>query len=183
MSNAPNDIAFLLSALRFSAEKHTHQRRKSEQRIPYINHPIEVAEVLSREGRISDPWILAAALLHDTVEDTDTSLNELAQHFGEQVAHWVAELSDNTCLSKQQRKQQQILNAPTASIVAKQIKLADKICNIKDITYAPPVGWSLERKRAYLQWAHAVVAGLRGCNPRLEAYFDQILNQAQQQLG
>ena len=182
-TSSPEDLNLLLRALRFSAEKHMVQRRKSAQRIPYINHPIEVAETLNSQGNITDIAILSAALLHDTVEDTETTLTELSQQFGQTVANLVAEVSDDKSLQPKERKRQQIIHAPTASHGAKQIKMADKICNIKDITHAPPVGWSMQRKYAYLQWSQEVMAGLRGANPALEAYFDDIFAQAKRILG
>lgn len=181
--SSPEDLNLLLRALRFSAEKHTVQRRKSAQKIPYINHPIEVAETLNTVGNITDATVLSAALLHDTVEDTDTTLDELCDLFGQVVADLVAEVTDDKSLPPKERKQQQIIHAASASHGAKQIKIADKICNIKDITHAPPVGWSLERKHAYLQWSQDVMVGLRGANPALETLFDDTFAQAKRLLG
>ncbi len=161
------DSAFF-EALRFAAERHAHQRRKGVEATPYINHPIAVAETLWRVGGVRDPALLIAALLHDLVEDTDTGLEELTQRFGAQVSALVAEVSDDKSLPKQQRKQLQIEHASQRSDGAKQLKLADKLCNITDLAEAPPAGWSLQRQRDYLEWTAAVVAGLLGVNPALE---------------
>jgi guanosine-3',5'-bis(diphosphate) 3'-pyrophosphohydrolase len=165
----------LLTALRFSVEKHTRQRRKNSEASPYINHPIAVAEVLARVGRIADLAMLQAALLHDTLEDTETTVEELRARFGEEVLQLVKEVTDDKSLPKPERKRLQIERAPQLSLRARQIKLADKICNVADINATQPMNWPLERKREYLDWAEKVVAGCRGSNWQLEEYFDSVL--------
>lgn len=170
-----NDSARLLEALRFSAEKHRNQRRKDRQASPYINHPIEVAEVLSSIGGVSDMTTLVAALLHDTIEDTDTTPEELEQRFGHEVRRLVEEMTDDKRLPKAERKRLQIAHAGAASHRAKLIKLADKICNVRDVTHAPPADWSLGRRAEYLEWCENVVAGCRGANAALEQHFDRVL--------
>ena len=156
----------------FAAEKHRHQRRKDAQASPYINHPIALASLLKREG-VDDVAVLCAALLHDTLEDTETTFDELRMHFGETIAMIVAEVSDDKALPKAERKRLQVQNARKASHRAKLVKLADKICNVVDMVGAPPASWSIERKREYLAWAKDVVDGLRGTHPALEALFDE----------
>jgi guanosine-3',5'-bis(diphosphate) 3'-pyrophosphohydrolase len=171
-----HDVSLLMQALRFSSEKHKNQRRKDAQALPYINHPIQVAETLWRIGKVRDMVTIVAALLHDTVEDTDTTLEEVRNVFGDEVALVVDEVSDNTSLPALERKRLQVEHSAHISSRAKQLKLADKICNIDDIAQqAPPLGWSLARKVAYLDWSEEVVEQLRGCNADLEQYYDALL--------
>ena len=172
-----------LHALTFAAEKHRNQRRKDADASPYINHPIAVASVLATEAAVSDEATLLAALLHDTVEDTGTTLQELEQLFGTEVAALVGEMSDDKSLPKETRKQLQVEHAPGASPKAKRLKIADKICNIRDVAENPPAGWSLDRRREYLDWTERVVAGCRETDPVLEALFDRALRDARIRLG
>ena len=167
-------LAPLLAALRLAAEKHRTQRRKGVDASPYINHPIEVAELLARVGGVRDVEVLAAAILHDTIEDTETTPEELENAFGARVRGLVAELTDDKSLPKAERKRLQREHAPHMSQDAKQIKLADKISNVREIGASPPDGWTLERRREYIAWARSVVAGCRGANPELERCFDRV---------
>ena len=166
------ELALLLKALAFSAHKHRDQRRKDAEASPYINHPIALADVLVNEGGVVDIEVLCAALLHDTVEDTDTSHRELANAFGSRVARIVAEVTDDKSLAREERKRLQVAHAAHLSPEAKLVKLADKICNLRDVADHPPASWDLPRLREYHDWAKQVVDGLRGANPRLEAAFD-----------
>ena len=168
----------IFRALQFAAEKHKHQRRKGGRDIPYINHPIAVATLLATVGGVTDTDLLAAALLHDTVEDTDTSPAELVAHFGADVAALVAEVTDDPSLSSAQRKRTQEREAGSKSSRAKLIRLADKACNVHDITWNPPPDWSIERRVEYFNWAERVVAQLRGIHAALEAHFDAVLAEA-----
>jgi len=167
-----SDLQLLLRALEFAAHKHRDQRRKDRKASPYINHPIALATVLTLEGRVTDSKVLAAALLHDTIEDTRTSYEELKAAFGGRVAKTVLEVTDNKRLRKHTRKRLQIEHAPDLSRDAKLVKLADKICNLRDLGVRPPVGWNKRRRREYFDWAKRVIDGLRGTNRRLEAAFD-----------
>lgn len=168
----------LLMALAFAAEKHRHQRRKDAAASPYINHPIAVANTLAVEGRVTDEAILLTACLHDTVEDTETTFEEIEEIFGTEVTNLVRNVTDDKSLEKAQRKQLQIEHAATASDKAKQIKIADKICNVRDITNSPPQDWSLQRRSEYLEWSQKVVSGCRGVNLRLERAFDDAIKKA-----
>ena len=163
----------LISALAFAAHKHRDQRRKDANASPYINHPIALANVLANEGLVGDEPVLIAAILHDTIEDTETTAEELTALFGETITAIVLDVTDDKALPKAERKRLQIEHAPTISAAAKLVKLADKICNLRDIVASPPEKWSLERKRAYFDWAKAVVDGLRGAHPELEQIFDE----------
>ncbi|MEB3323050.1 MAG: HD domain-containing protein [Synechococcaceae cyanobacterium] len=174
----PADVPDLLRALAFAATKHRDQRRKDAEASPYINHPIAVAHVLAVEGGVTDRDILVAAVLHDTVEDTETSFAELEAGFGTDVTRLVRELTDDKSLPKDERKRRQVRHATAASPGAKQIKLADKICNVRDITDTPPADWPVERRLAYLAWAREVVDGCRGTNAALERAFDAALARA-----
>jgi guanosine-3',5'-bis(diphosphate) 3'-pyrophosphohydrolase len=168
----------ILAALKFAAHKHRRQRRKDSEATPYINHPIAVAELLSRVGAITDLPTLQAAILHDTIEDTETSPEELEENFGQKVRLIVQELTDNKSLPKQERKRLQVEHAPNLSAHAKLIKLADKICNVSEFSVTQPADWPLERKLEYLDWAETVVAGCRNCNQSLERHFDAVLKQS-----
>jgi guanosine-3',5'-bis(diphosphate) 3'-pyrophosphohydrolase len=174
-----DDMTLFLTALKFAAVKHRNQRRKDRQAAtPYINHPIEVAEMLWRQGGVRDGVTLVGALLHDTLEDTDTTPEEIQNQFGTEVLALVQEVSDDKSLPKLERKRLQIEHAPHKSVRAKQLKLADKICNVYDISHSPPHNWSLKRCQEYLDWSEQVVAGLRGSNSDLEVHYDTILAQA-----
>ena len=173
----------LLEAIRFAADKHRNQRRRDSAKSPYINHPIEVAELLWKIGGVRDTNVLLAAILHDTVEDTDTRPEELSDRFGEEVRSLVMEVTDDKSLPKAKRKSLQIETAPYKSYGAKLIKLADKSCNVRNLISMPPEDWSLERRREYLLWTEQVVAGLRGTNAALEEYYDHELVNGKRLLG
>lgn len=173
-----NNLAKLLQAASFAAKKHRYQKRKGDDAEPYVNHPLEVANILAGVGKIEDYDILIAAVLHDTIEDTETTPEELTELFGERVCGFVLEVTDDKSLAKHERKQLQIEHAPHLSDGAKQIKLGDKISNITDVTNNPPAGWSRERRIEYVDWGARVVAGLRGVNTDLENYFDEIVRKA-----
>ncbi len=171
MNNAFDEVGLLLQAVAFAAEKHRNQRRKDAEATPYINHPIALANVLKQEGGIDDVTVLAAAILHDTIEDTETTADELRAIFGEEIAGIVLEVTDDKSLPKAVRKEEQIKHTAHASPKAKLVKLADKICNLRDIASNPPADWSEEQKREYFGWAAKVVAGCRGTSAKLEATF------------
>ena len=165
--------ALLFSALAFAADKHRNQRRKDADASPYINHPIALARVLTGEGGVTDAVVLAAAVLHDTIEDTQTTAEELREHFGEEITAVVQEVTDNKALDKAERKRLQVEHAAHLSSRAKLVKLADKICNIRDVATSPPADWPLRRRQEYFDWAKQVVEGLRGIHPALERVFDE----------
>jgi len=164
----------LISALAFAAHKHRDQRRKDAVASPYINHPIALANVLANEGDVDDERVLIAAILHDTVEDTETSEQELIREFGQEIASIVLEVTDDQLLPTAERKRLQVEHAGTISRQAKLVKLADKICNLRDIASSPPAGWSVTRKREYFDWAKWGFDGLRGGHPVLEDIFDEV---------
>jgi guanosine-3',5'-bis(diphosphate) 3'-pyrophosphohydrolase len=165
-------VALILKAAEFAARKHRDQRRKDPSASPYINHPIALAEILSGDGGVRSADVLAAALLHDTLEDTETTSAELRAAFGPKITRIVEEVTDDKRLPKQERKELQVLHAARISKSAKLVKLADKIANLSDIISSPPAGWSLRRKREYFEWAKRVIDQVRGTNARLERRFD-----------
>jgi guanosine-3',5'-bis(diphosphate) 3'-pyrophosphohydrolase len=172
MSSEQGRLAIIFRALAFAADKHRDQRRKDHFGSPYINHPIALVKVLCEEGGVTDTETLCAAFLHDTVEDTDATAAELEAVFGVAISGIVMEVSDDKGLPKSERKRRQIVHAGGASHAARLLKLADKICNLRDVDRSPPVGWDLARRQEYFDWAKAVIDQIRGTHPGLEALFD-----------
>lgn len=168
------DLAMILTALEFSSHKHRDQRRKDNNASPYINHPIGLANVLCNEGKVTNAKVICAALLHDTIEDTETTSDELKNAFGKGIANIVLEVTDDKSLPKAERKLAQIEHAKNSSKSAKLVKLADKICNLRDILFTPPADWTLARKREYFDWAKTVIDQVRGTNKKLERIFDEL---------
>lgn len=169
-------LRVILGAIRFAAEKHRDQRRKGKEASPYINHPIAVAEILTQHG-VQDTVTLLAAILHDTIEDTETTPEEIEERFGSDVRRVVEEVTDDKSASREARKAHQVEHAPRLSPRAKLVKIADKLTNVRDVVEAPPAGWPMERRLGYLEWARAVVEGCRGSNASLEAAYFQVLEQ------
>lgn len=165
-----------IAAARFAAERHARQKRKGASQHPYVNHLLAVADLLWRVGGVRDPDLLVAALLHDSVEDVGVEPGEIAVRFGPAVRDLVLEVTDDKALTRAERKAQQVVQAGRKSPGARQLKLADKICNLADLAQDPPVHWDRERRVEYLNWSAQVGAGLRGVNPDLERLFDDTLN-------
>ncbi|XP_034248287.1 guanosine-3',5'-bis(diphosphate) 3'-pyrophosphohydrolase MESH1 [Thrips palmi] len=176
MSDCVDILGMLVKCSNFAAVKHSTQRRKDPAKTPYINHPIGVAYILTEEGGVRDASVIMAAILHDTVEDTDTTLDEIKKEFGHQIAGIVAEVTDDKALPYDERKRLQIVHAPTSSREAKLVKLADKLYNLRDLEKATPEGWSDEKVAEYFKWSSKVVEGLRGTNRQLEASLDEIFS-------
>jgi len=166
----------VLKATQFAALKHCDQRRK-DGKTPYIIHPISVAMILSEIGSIEDPEILSAALLHDTLEDTDTSAHELDKNFGSRVRIIVEELTDNDMLTFLQCKQMQIENAPYLSKNATLVRIADKISNVSDVIENPPPEWNQKRCNKYVDWAEAVMNNCQKVNQDLENHFFELITE------
>jgi guanosine-3',5'-bis(diphosphate) 3'-pyrophosphohydrolase len=164
----------VLKAAHFAAQKHAGQRRKGAAAEPYINHLLEAAELVASALAEPDTNLIIAALLHDTVEDTGTTKEELAETFGSDVADLVMEVTDDKSLPKAERKRLQVVHASQISVRAQAIKLADKISNLRAIVSSPPADWSVERKREYFDWAKRVVDGLSAPNQILKAEFERL---------
>jgi GTP diphosphokinase / guanosine-3',5'-bis(diphosphate) 3'-diphosphatase len=176
------DFSLFISALKFCAEKHRNQRRKDFERTPYLNHPVEVAETLWSVGRVREMAVLIAALLHDVIEDTETAPKEISSRFGDEVLSMVLEVTDDKMLPKSKRKELQVLHAAQLSYGAKLIKIADKISNVRDVTWSHPPDWSLKRRLEYLEWSERVVKGLGVCNAELEELFYNVLIEGKKEL-
>lgn len=173
----------LSKALLFAAKKHTDQRRKGDRAEPYVNHLIEVVDLLAAHTDGKDGDLLAAGALHDTIEDTGTKYEELKKEFGQNVADIVQECTDDKSLPKAERKRLQALNAPHKSDSAKMVKMADKISNLRSILDSPPPDWSMDRKKEYFNWAKSVVDGCRGVNAGLESEFDTTYQRGARKFG
>ena len=163
----------IFAAAKFAAEKHAAQKRKGEAAEPYVNHLIEVAQLIASSSEQLDANLVMAGLLHDTIEDTGTTAAELEQVFGADVSSLVVELTDDKSLPKDVRKELQVEHAPHKSPRAQVIKLADKISNLRSLLTSPPANWSTERKRDYFAWAQRVVNALSAPNPILKAEFER----------
>ena len=155
MSTRITSLQKLMYASYFSAQKHSEQRRKDIKKTPYINHPIEVSFFLTKHG-VVDTDVLCASLLHDTIEDTNTTKEELIEHFGKRVCDIVLECSDDKSLDSVSRKKLQIEHACSASIPARLVKLADKWSNISSLLKSPPSSWTKERIYGYVVWGRSV---------------------------
>ena len=182
-----DDIALILKALEFAAVRHRKQFRKGEDKSPYINHPIQVANLLVNEAGEKDLVLIAAAILHDVVEDTVDGKKEkrklvelIRNEFGEDVLSVTLEVTDDKSLSKKERKRLQVEHAPHLSVKARKLKIADKIMNVRDITINPPEKWPQQRILKYLDWSEKVVGGLRGSNPGLDAIFSETLKKGRE---
>ena len=157
----------------FAAYKHSNQRSKDVVPSPYLDNPIALVDVLANKGRLDDERLMVAAVLHDTLEDTQTTERELDKLFGKELADLVKEVTDDKSLPIAERKRLQIVHAKTLSRRAKLVKLADKICNLRDMAHAPPAGWGLARRQDYFDWAKQVIDEIRGVHPTLERIFDE----------
>jgi guanosine-3',5'-bis(diphosphate) 3'-pyrophosphohydrolase len=171
-----NNYEQILAAAHFAADKHKFQRRKGYLRIPYINHPLKVAHTLTISGE-NDSKLLISALLHDVLEDTNTTESELIDLFGKEITSIVKEVTDDMKLPDLQRKELQVIKAPHLSREAKLIKIADKLCNINDIL-CYPIHWSRARKVRYAEWSLRVFEGCKGQNEKLDKYFLEVQQKA-----
>jgi len=168
-----NNIVLVSRAADFAAHQHAGQRRKGIAQEPYINHLAEVAHLIAEATEGSDAELVAAGWLHDTVEDTETTREDLEREFGSDVAALVAEVTDDKSLPKAERKRLQVTHAPKKSKRARMLKIADKTSNLRSLVTSPPDDWERERLLDYLDWAEQVVTGCRGVNPNLEKAFDE----------
>jgi GTP diphosphokinase / guanosine-3',5'-bis(diphosphate) 3'-diphosphatase len=185
MSDSEAAILKILKALHYAAYRHRKQFRKGEEKTPYINHLIQVANLLSNEAGESDQVLLSAAILHDIIEDTVNSeeeremlTKEIRKEFGEEILALILEVTDDKTLLKEERKRLQIEKASSKSAKAKKLIIADKTMNIRDLVDFPPVGWNIERIVAYLNWSEKVFAGLGIENSGLDNLFKEALERA-----
>jgi len=150
----------------FAATKHSNQKRKNKAGSPYINHPIEVALLIATVAGVTNIEILQAALLHDTVEDTDTTFDEIEKHFGKVVRDIVVEVTDPKGLTKLGRKKYQL--EFNFSPAAQLIKMADKLNNLSDMLVEAPPAWDLLGIQGYTVWGKKVVDRFKGANKGLD---------------
>jgi (p)ppGpp synthase/HD superfamily hydrolase len=170
------DVHHLLEAVEFAAYKHQKQVRKDKGRTPYLVHPLSVAHHLLTVGSVRDPDIIIAGLFHDILEDTETSYQELVNLFGERVAAFVQEVTDDKNLPKEERKRLQIVTAPHKSAGAAQIKLADKWDNLSDLLTNRMPDWSEQRIQDYFKWAKSVIEALPWVNASLLSAVRRVLS-------
>lgn len=176
-------MQIVLRAARFASIKHVSQKRKGVAAEPYLNHLIEVAELISLALPEVDANLIAAAFLHDTIEDTETSKQELVEAFGDDITGLVGEVTDDKSLPKADRKRLQIEHAPGLTARAQIIKIADKISNLRAILLTPPPDWDVARKQEYLEWARRVVAACTVTNAFLRTEFEFAFEQARKKLS
>lgn len=167
------DIVLLAKAMDFAARAHVNQRRKGQVQEPYINHPIDVCRRLADATGGTDVNLIAAGLLHDTMEDQGISYDQLAKEFNADVASLVREVTDDMAIPKPERKLLQVKFAGSKSPRAKKLRLADKTSNLYSLLTSPPPHWGMERRFAYFEWAKQVADNCRGVCPHLEARFDE----------
>jgi (p)ppGpp synthase/HD superfamily hydrolase len=177
-----NAVSMIADAFLFAAQRHVNQRRKGKRAEPYLNHLAEVAALVARATGGNDPALVCAAILHDTVEDTRTSSEELAARFGNDVAVLVMEVTDDKRLRKAKRKQLQIEHAASKSPRARILKLADKTSNLRALAESPPADWDRARRSEYVRWARAVCQPFAGCNEWLELEFATVVANAERRL-
>jgi (p)ppGpp synthase/HD superfamily hydrolase len=171
-------LALTARAADFAGRKHVNQRRKGASQEPYINHLAEVASLLATTAVEPDAYLVAAGWLHDTIEDTRTTKEELEKEFGRFVSDIVLEVTDDKSLPKETRKRLQIATTAGKSREARLLKIADKTSNVFALATSPPADWETARIVEYIQWAEAVVASCRGLNAELEKAFDMACDAA-----
>ena len=167
------ELRRLTKALLFAAEAHRNQRRKGAAQEPYLNHLIEVVDLVVQATGGTDMDMVIAALLHDVVEDTPTTYEDVAASFGERVTELVRENSDNMSLPKAERRRARIAAMALKSREARIVKMADVISNLRAIAVSPPAGWSAERKLGYLEGCRQLVDAGRGTEATIERIFDE----------
>src|SRR6516165_10557801 len=131
-------LRLVSEAAELAARRHNGMARKGRGGEPYINHLAEVANLLATATDGADAELVAAGWLHDAIEDTDTTREELAQKFSDRVAALVVECTDDMSLPKAERRRRQVTDAPKKSASAKLIKIADKISNIGGRIHVAP---------------------------------------------
>lgn len=166
------DFEKLLTAVEYAAKKHEGQVRKDAEKTPYIVHPLGVAEILWNEGGIRSVNVLTAAILHDTLEDTDATEIEIESLFGPRVLYTVIEVTNDPSLTGEENKQRQVDHAPTLSLDGQLVKLADRLYNVRDLRNPPP-SWSNEKVDQYYGWGEKLLNALTGTNEALETALDQ----------
>ncbi len=176
-SLSQQEVDQIFDALDFAAEKHKLQTRKNKAKTPYISHPIGVAYNVMHYGEVKDADIIMGALLHDTVQDTETTLDELTKIFNSQVSSYVRELTMDKSLAQVEKKRAEVIKAADRSIGAAQIELADKLYNVTDLLNNPPDGWTQSRIDGYYQWVQSVIDRLPPANEKLKGATEIVINE------
>lgn len=167
------------TAVLYAFRLHDGQVRKDRDQTPYIAHPLRVAERLRAHG-VTDSDLLAAAVLHDTIEDCGTSYERLSAHFGERVAGLVAELTNDKRLPKAESKRQMLEDLPRHSAAARTVKLADRLDNLEDMEGSD---WDLARRRDYVEESALLLSACRGVHPGLEQALEEAMARARRALA
>jgi guanosine-3',5'-bis(diphosphate) 3'-pyrophosphohydrolase len=175
-------VRLISEAAELAARRHKNMVRKGRGGEPYANHLAEVANLLAIATDGADAELVAAGWLHDTLEDTDTTTQELSLRFSDRVASLVIECTDDMSVPKAERRRRQVVDAPKKSADAKLIKIADKISNIEARIRSNPTNEERADLIVYTNWAEQVVAGCRGGNPYLDAKFDEAVQRARASL-
>lgn len=170
-------IDLILEAVEFATDRHKDQIRKNKGKSPYITHPLLVTLYLVEDGKVRDPQLITAGLLHDTVRDGVASSDEIQKKFGKQVALYVKEMTDDKAATRAERKRQQVIEATHQSMGAAQLKMADQLCNLRELHDTPPTDWSRNRIDEYYQWAQTVIDRLPDANPDLKKATTQVIEE------
>lgn len=160
------------AALRFAAERHAGQCYPGTD-LPYLLHVVTVAAQVQRalveEPRRDPDLAVVCALLHDTIEDTDTTADDIAAAFGEATAAGVLALTKNTELPATDRMPDSLRRIRRQPPEIWMVKLADRISNLAE----PPRHWPLEKRRSYLVEGELVASALAG----VSAWLDGLLRE------
>ncbi|EFO18322.1 hypothetical protein LOAG_10172 [Loa loa] len=169
-------ISLIIEAVDLAARRHRQQRRKDAAQTPYVNHPIGVAYILTSEGQITDTTTIIAAILHDIVEHTKTTDEEIRKMFGDEIADIVKECTMVRSMKREARMKSELEKASKLSHKAKLVQLADKLNNIRDIERGTPLGWTKQHVTEYIIFAKDLLSKIRGIHGPLESALDDIIN-------
>lgn len=156
----------IINACLFATIRHGNQQRKGRSCSPFIIHPLRVSRTLL--DITNDPVLASAAILHDTIEDTGTTYEQLLAQFGKEIADLVAEVTDDITLPKRQSKEILLAKMPTLSYEAQLLKIADQIDNVGEVGYDPPVSWSFDTRRGYVGWCNKLVYAAKAASTTTE---------------
>jgi len=172
-----NDISTLLKAVSWGFQRHCYQKRKISG-APYFTHPIGVASIALNAG-VKNINVLIACLLHDVVEDTKTTIDDVKREFGKTISDIVAEVTDDKMLPREEQKKSQLIRAEKMSDEAKIVKLADKIHNLRDAYYiGPPKKWTKQSYKNYVNHAKKFMNKVKGTNIKLEKLLQNIIDKS-----
>lgn len=171
------EIDLILAAIEFATDKHKDQVRKNKDKSPYITHPLLVTLYLVEDGKVRDSQLITAALLHDTVSDSVATSDEIQKKFGKQVALYVGEMTEDKGAPRAERKRRQVIAAAHQSLGAAQIRMADQLCNLKELRTTPPEDWNRTRIDEYYHWSQSVLDRLPTANPELKKATSHVIEE------